>query len=83
MGIFKKLQEKKETGQYLTADEIRFINAHKPTLNAIKSLVQIKHEANEAGMTLKDYMDKIGYALNLDSPAAKMIMNLHKNSNEI
>ena len=25
MGIFKKLQEKKETGQYITEDEKRFI----------------------------------------------------------
>lgn len=78
MGIFKKLQEKKETGQYLTADEVRFINAHKPTLNAVKSLVQMKTEADEAGMTLKDYMQKNNLMPDPNSPAVKMIMNLHK-----
>ena len=37
-----------------------------------------KKEANEAGMTLKDYMQKNNLMPDPNSPAVKMIMNLHK-----
>jgi hypothetical protein len=57
--------------------EIQAINKNKSLLNAIKSLVQIKQEADEAGMTLKDYMQKNNLMPDKNSPAVKMIMNLH------
>ena len=62
----------------LKKKEIQVINKNKPLLNAVKSLVQMKAEADEAGMTLKDYMQKNNLMPDPNSPAVKMIMNLHK-----
>ncbi len=64
----------------LKKKEIQVINKNKPLLNAVKSLVQMKTEADEAGMTLKDYMQKNSLMPDPNSPAVKMIINLHKPS---
>ena len=53
------------------------ITLNNKTMKA-KSLIQLKKEANEAGMTLKDYMQKNNLMPDPNSPAVKMIMNLHK-----
>jgi hypothetical protein len=62
----------------LKKKEIQAINKNKPLLHAVKSLVQMKAEADEAGLTLKDYMQQNNLMPDPNSPAVKMILNLHK-----